>query len=275
MKNLSKLLDIEELDINLFRSHTHKVNISGNLYGGQVLSQALVAAQHTVEDRKPHSMHAYFLRAGTDELPVIYEVDPIRDGGSFSTRRVVAKQRGRAIFNCSISFHKEEPGYTHQMPALELPPVPDESTVAHYREKLEYLPTEGLFDFLPVKEEGYMDENIAEPHGLFWFRCLQELPPQDDMHYAGLTFISDMGLLTTALFPHPSMIFKRELMLASLDHAIWFHEPFNVNEWLLYQTDSPWSGNARGFNRGSIYSADGLLVASTAQEGLMRPLKKN
>jgi len=172
MKNIKDILNLEQLDLNLFRSREHQVNMSGSLYGGQVLAQTLIAAQSTVEERRPHSMHAYFLRAGSDEMPVIYDVDRIRDGGSFTTRRVVARQKGRAIFNASISFHKVEPGFEHQMSVAELPPLPTDDEVAKYRQianglekpvkAMKKFTNHRLFDFVPVGDTPFMTETVTE-----------------------------------------------------------------------------------------------------------------
>ena len=284
MKKLHDILDLEQLDLNLFRSQAHQVNIAGNLYGGQVLAQALIAAQETVEERQPHSMHAYFLRAGSSEMPVIYDVDRIRDGGSFTTRRVVARQKGRPIFNASISFHKEEIGYEHQMSLDPMPKTPTKAEVANFREMRDSFSTPNkvikksythhLFDLVPVNGTPYFTDKVSPPHGEYWFRCTQDLPKDIDTQRGALTFASDMGLVVTSLFPHPTMLFNQKQMVASLDHAIWFHAPCNVNEWLLYKVDSPWAGNARGFTRGLIYTQTGQLIACTTQEGLIRPLGK-
>ena len=284
MKKLNDILDLEQLDLNLFRSQAHQVNISGNLYGGQVLAQSLIAAQHTVEDRQPHSMHAYFLRAGSSDMPVIYDVDRIRDGGSFTTRRVVARQKGRPIFNAAISFHKEEPGFEHQISLDEIPNIPNQQEIDLYREQRNGIDEASntlrkktnirLFDLVPVGNTPYLNEDVTPASGQFWFRCTQVLADDINLQRGALTFASDMGLLATALFPHPSSIFNGKQMVASLDHAIWFHQTCNVSDWLLYKVDSPWAGNARGFTRGFIYTQDGTLVASTTQEGLIRPLNK-
>jgi len=282
MKKLHDILNLEQLDLNLFRSKAHQVNIAGNLYGGQVLAQALIAAQQSVDGRQPHSMHAYFLRAGSSEMPVIYVVDRIRDGGSFTTRRVIARQKGRPIFNASISFHKEEVGYQHQISIENMPNTPTEDEILYFQEKrnsfdrpnkvIKKHSTHRLFDLVPVDGTPYMTDEISTPQGEYWFRCIQDLPDDVDIQRGALTFASDMGLVVAALFPHPTMLFNHKQMVASLDHAIWFHATCNVNDWLLYKVDSPWAGNARGFTRGLIYTRTGQLVASTTQEGLIRPL---
>jgi len=272
MKSLIDILDLEQLDLNLFRSRAHQVNMSGNLYGGQVLAQALIAGQLTVDEREPHSLHAYFLRAGSSEMPVIYDVERIRDGGSFTTRRVLARQKGRAIFNAAISFHKKEVGYTHQMPPIELPPLPTEKEIALHRKEKESSPVSRLFDFIPIGSTPFASENVTEPNGAFWFRCTEELSDDINIQRGVLTYASDMGLLAAALFPHPTMFSNRKQMVASLDHGLWFHNTCNINNWLLFQVDSPWTGGARGFTRALIYTADGKLIASATQEGLIRPL---
>ncbi len=283
MQSLLNLLNLEQLDLNLFRSRCHQENHRQILFGGQVLGQALMAAQLTVKDRKPHSLHSYFLRPGTSEVPVIYDVDPIRDGGSFSTRRVVARQKGRAIFNMAISFHQDEEGFEHQVPATPMPPIPTDADLARVKQDvmsldlpadiIDHMPSNGIIDLIPVGSTPYVGNEITEPKGQFWFRCVDPLPHDSIVQRAALAFASDLGLMATSIFPHPSGVFDPNLMPASLDHAIWFHDDLNINEWLLYDTDSPWAGGARGLNRGSIYSADGRLVASTTQEGLIRRLK--
>ncbi|NNM13073.1 MAG: acyl-CoA thioesterase II [Gammaproteobacteria bacterium] len=284
MNTLVDILNLEQLDLNLFRSRAHQVNMSGRLYGGQVLAQSLIAAQLTVEDRQAHSMHAYFLRAGSGETPVIYDVERIRDGGSFTTRRVLARQSGRVIFNAAISFHKQEPGFEHQMPAVDMPNLPTTEEVEAHRaarsafekphKTLKKSPVSRLFDFIPVGDTPFASENVTDPNGAFWFRCTEELPGDINVQRGALTYASDMGLLAAALFPHPTTFFNRKQMVASLDHALWFHDNTNLNDWLLFQVDSPWAGNARGFTRGLIYTANGELIASATQEGLIRPLQQ-
>lgn len=279
---LKDLLDLEQLDLNLFRSRCHQENHRQHLFGGQVLGQSLVAAAKTCSDRQPHSIHGYFLRAGTSKMPVIYDVDPIRDGGSFTTRRVVARQHGKAIFSMAISFHKAEPGFAHADAPRSIPPLPADDAPAQTRqalldlglplEMIEGMPSNTLIDFVPVDATPYAKVEATEARGQFWFRSRHRLPEDPDLHNCALLFASDMGLMATSVFPHPVSVFSDKLMPASLDHALWFHNAVDMNEWLLYETDSPWAGNARGFSRGKIFTAEGELVASTAQEGLIRPL---
>ncbi|GAB2902274.1 acyl-CoA thioesterase [Microbulbifer echini] len=280
LEKLSKLLDVEELDRNLFRSRHHVENYRKVLFGGQVLGQALMAATRTVEERLPHSLHAYFLRPGSSELPVIYEVDPIRDGGSFTTRRVVAKQRGRAIFNMSASFQIKEAGFDHQadMPSGDIPaPEGLKNTQQLALEaglvSPQYDQRRYMIDFRPVDPQSYFGAETREAKCMFWLRAEGEMSDDPIEHRAALCYASDMGLLGTSLQPHDISLFDPHLMPASVDHAMWFHRDFRLDQWLLYVTDSPSAGGARGFTRGQIFTRNGVLVASTAQEGLIRQIK--
>ncbi|HEY8570258.1 acyl-CoA thioesterase II [Microbulbifer sp.] len=279
-QSLSTLLDVERLDSNLYRSRAHVENYRKVLFGGQVLGQALMAAARTVEDRLPHSLHAYFLRPGSSEMPVIYDVDPIRDGGSFTTRRVVARQNGKAIFNMSCSFQIAEPGFDHQ---AEMPTdgiVPPEE-LKNTQQLAEEAGMNGeisnqrryMVDFRPIDPMSYFDSEIREPRGMFWFRVDGELSDDPIEHRSAICYASDMALLGTSLLPHKISLFDPHLMPASLDHAMWFHREFRADEWLLYVTDSPSASGARGYCRGQIFSRDGRLVASTTQEGLIRLIK--
>jgi len=279
LEKLSKLLDVEELDSNLFRSRQHVENYRKILFGGQVLGQALMAATRTVEGRLPHSLHAYFLRPGSSEMPVIYDVDPIRDGGSFTTRRVVAKQKGRAIFNMSASFQIAESGYDHQcdMPSSD---IPDPETLKNAQQLAEEAGQQSMardqqrymIDLRPVDPQSYFDRGVREPRSMVWMRAEGEMSDDPLEHRCALSYASDMVLLSTALKPHPTNIFDPHLMPASLDHAMWFHRDFRFDDWLLYVTDSPSASGARGFCRGQLFTRDGVLVASTCQEGLIRKI---
>ena len=269
---------------NLFRGQSE--NIGGpRVFGGQVIGQALTAAVRTVpEKRFVHSLHAYFLRPGDMEYPIIYDVERTRDGGSFTTRRVVAIQKGEPIFDMALSFHKVEKGPSHQIDMLDIP-GPNECTSelevrkkmidkvpAKYRDfflrerpiEIRNLPGEGMFEE-PTKKE---------PYKHVWMKAVGKLPDDVVHHQAILAYASDMGLLSTSMNPHKLSFAKGNVMSASLDHAMWFHRPFRADEWMLYSTDSPSASNARGFNRGSVYTEDGTLVASAVQEGLMRVVKK-
>jgi acyl-CoA thioesterase-2 len=258
------------------------VNSADTLFGGQILSQSLLSAERTIEGIAAHSMHAYFLRPGSAERPVIYEVERIRDGRSFATRRVVAKQSGKAIYAMSVSFHNPEQGHSHQLEPGELPDLPSEADLANkkefYRETevdwehLQQLPSFKQFDYLPISGTPYMTSQVSEPRGGFWIRSCQRLPADPVLQRAALAAATDMGLVNTCLFPHPSHPFLPNQVATSLDHAIWFHADADLSEWLLYKTDSPWTGGGRGLARGLVYDQQGRLIASSIQEDLIRIL---
>ncbi len=261
---LVNLLGLEEIEENLFRGRSQDLGLP-QLFGGQVLGQALSAATHTVDaGRQAHSLHGYFLRPGDPHRPVVYQVDAVRDGGSFTTRRVTAIQKGRPIFFCSASFHGREESLAHQMAMPDL--ASPEALAQQPDARLERFPGHPI-EFLHLGDE-------AEPgqpsRKRLWFRLTGELPDDPALHRYLLTYSSDFNLLTTALVPHGITFRDPKLQIASLDHALWFHHDVKINDWLLYDMDSPWAGGARGFTRGSIYDRSGRLVASTAQEGLTR-----
>ena len=278
---LLNLLELEQLEVNLFRGLGHGGETSRRIFGGQVVAQALAAAYRTVEDRACHSLHSYFIRPGDPELPVIYEVDQARDGGSFTTRRVTAIQKGRQIFNMAASFHVAEQGWSHQH---DMPDVPAPETLPNREESraamIERVPENRRADFLrpsPIDVRIIGDYDLFDPVpgsdvNAVWFRLVHSIEAPDALHQCLLTYASDMQLLGSALRPHGESWFTGNVMTASLDHAIWFHGALDFGDWHLYVMDSPWSGGARGFNRGSIYTRDGRLVANTAQEGLIRPV---
>ncbi len=278
LDQLLSILDLEPLEHNLYRGLSPQVGWQ-RVFGGQVIGQALVAANRTVEGRKAHSLHAYFLRAGDPAVPIIYEVDRIRDGGSFSTRRVVAIQHGHAIFSMAASFHKEEDGLEHQMPMPDAPPPEDLPSEAELKEELigrvpepvrAYWQHERPIEIRPVDVSRYFSRDQKAPSQLVWIRATGTLGDDLALHQCVLAYASDFTLLDTALIAHGRFVFDPNLMLASLDHAVWFHEPFRADEWLLYAQDSPSSGASRAFCRGTLFTRDGRLVASTAQEGLVR-----
>ncbi|QTF93509.1 acyl-CoA thioesterase II [Halomonas sp. BM-2019] len=263
LDDLVGLLALEPLEEALFRGASQDLGLP-QLFGGQVLGQALSAASQTVEPtRRAHSLHGYFLRPGDARRPVVYQVDAVRDGGSFTTRRVTAIQKGRPIFFCSASFHGEESGLSHQ---VDMPRVatPEQLTDAGAR----------LVRFANHPIEFLLDAEAHEAgqaaHKRVWFRLAGELPDDPALHRYLLAYSSDFNLLTTALVPHGLDFRDPKLQIASLDHALWFHHDVRVNDWLLYDMDSPWTGGARGFTRGGIYDRQGRLVASSAQEGLTR-----
>jgi acyl-CoA thioesterase-2 len=278
LEDLVKVMTLERLEDDLFRGESRDIG-SPQVFGGQVLGQALTAAAATVEGRDAHSLHAYFLRRGDFNSPIVYEVDRARDGNHFSTRRVIAIQHGAQIFNLSASFQSEESGLDHQLPMPEVPP-PEELTDLdeHLRTFLPKLP-EGLrrvlerkrpFEFRPVKPPDILQPQQMEPFRNIWFRAAGRLPRDEALHRCLLAYVSDFNLLDTAVMPHGLPIPPRKLIMASIDHAMWFHRSVRVDDWLLYATDSPSASGARGFARGSIFSKEGRLVASTSQEGLMR-----
>lgn len=279
---LADLLEVETIDTDLYRGK-RKPGGTGRVFGGQVIAQALQSATlSTAGDRVCHSLHAYFMRPGNEEHPIVFRVVRDFDGGSFSTRRVIASQQGQPILNMAASFHRPEPGLHHQD---KMPDVPDPESLPTDREnRLKYIDTipervRPFFlsprpvEFRPVFDQPWMSSAKLEPVQMSWFRTVAPLGDDMHMHRAVLAYASDMQLLGTCTLPHGKSWMRGELMTASLDHAVWFHDDFRADEWLLYCTDSPWSGRARGINRGLIYARDGRLVASVAQEGLIRELK--
>lgn len=278
-QTLLNILDLETLEHNLFRGNSPQSGWQ-RVFGGQVIGQALVAAQRTVEkNRSVHSLHGYFMRPGDPSVPIIYEVDRIRDGRSFTTRRVVAIQHGHAIFSMSASFQTIETGLEHFMEMPDVPKPDDLISEKALAEQLadqapenvrKYWQRERPIELRPLSLTHYFSNKKLEPKQNMWFRSTGKLPDQPAIHEAVLAYASDMTLLDTALFAHGKAIFDPKLQVASLDHAMWFHRPINIEDWHLYVQDSPNSSGARGLTRGSIYHIDGTLVASTAQEGLIR-----
>jgi acyl-CoA thioesterase-2 len=278
LETLLGILDLEPLEHNLFRGRSPQVGWQ-RVFGGQVIGQALVAAARTVEDRTVHSLHAYFMRPGDPAVPILYEVDRIRDGKTFSTRRVVAVQHGEAIFSMAASFQIEETGFDHQIPMPKVPPpeeLPSETELKElYLDRAPaavrgYWERPRPIEIRPVDLRHYISRDRLDPSQFVWVRAAGPLPEDRHIHRAVLAYLSDMTLLDTALFAHGRVIFDQDLQVASLDHALWFHRPFRADEWLLYAEDSPSASGARGFTRGSLFSRDGKLVASVAQEGLIR-----
>jgi acyl-CoA thioesterase-2 len=279
---LLELLDLESLEVNIYRGRNRDLG-TGRVYGGQVFAQALVAARRTVDDqgREAHSAHGYFILPGDLSAPIVYFVDRLRDGRSFTTRRVTAIQHGQAIFNLSASFHVHETGPEHQS---SMPDVPDPETLTPeldlIRERAASIPEplrsvltqDRPIDVRPVEPR---PDEIRMPLRRAWFRAAGPLPDDLSSHQAVLAYASDYGLLVTALQPHGIKYRAPGLQLASLDHSLWMHRPFRADEWLLYSTDSPVTSGARGFVRGTIHSRSGELVASVAQEGLIRLTDKS
>ena len=278
VQDLLNTLDLEPIEVNMFRGRSPQVGWQ-RVFGGQVVGQALVAACRTVDGRPPHSLHAYFLLPGDPKVPIIYEVDRIRDGKSFTTRRVIAIQHGQAIFSMSVSFHTDEPGLAHQ---AKMPEVPAPDTLPSETEIKDrvmpmmpdpvrrYYERERPIELRPVEFSRYLGKKSEDARFNVWIRATGRLPDDPAIHRCVLAYASDMMLLDTALVPHGRTVFEKTIMAASLDHALWFHRPFRTDEWLLYAQDSPNLHGARGFARGLIFTADGTLVASVAQEGLLR-----
>lgn len=287
MAALMRVLDLEPLEQNLFRGISPDAGWQ-RVFGGQVIGQALMAACKTVDkDRQPHSLHGYFMRPGDPTVPIIYEVERIRDGRSFTTRRVVGIQHGKAIFSMSSSFHIDEDGFEHEDPAPAVPqpedlPGEDDMKAAFMQVAPEpirkYWERERPLEMRPVSTLHYTSSDPQPPHQQVWLRTTAPVPAPfgDDLrvHCAILAYASDMTLLDTALFPHGQSIFSNAISAASLDHSMWFHRPFRMEDWLLYAQDTPSAHGARGFCRGAIYDRAGNLVASAAQEGMIRKARK-
>jgi acyl-CoA thioesterase II len=278
--NLVRLLDLEELDVDLYRGAV-TTEPWKRTFGGQVVGQALAAAARTVAPaRLPHSLHAYFMRAGDARLPIIYQVFRDRDGGSFSSRRVVALQKGQPILNFAASFQAPEKGYAHQFTMPDVPPpeeLPDEVEVVQQTEGVlqgDLVPRpvlRGALEFRPVAPGLRYERKHRPPFQHYWFRVKGRLPDAKLLHRIIIAYASDAMLMATSLLPHPVQWGEEAIQVASLDHSVWLHEDAAADDWLLYSMDSPWSGHARGLSRGLIFTRDGRLVASTAQEGLIRP----
>ena len=282
VEELVGLLDLEEIERNHYRGQSPDDSWQ-RVYGGQVLGQALVAASRTVEDeeRAAHSLHAYFLRPGDPKVPLLYVVDRIRDGRSFTTRRVIAIQHGRPIFSMSISFQVHERGLEHQ---FEMPDVPDPETLEPENElRRRWGEAAGLdpgmlarftrnrpIEVREIDPQNPFTPEKRAPHQTSWMRVSGRLPDDPRLHQCALAYLSDWSLLDTCTWPHGVSFMQENFQTASLDHAMWFHRPFRADEWLLYVQDSPAAAGARGFNRGLIHDREGRLVASVAQEGLIR-----
>lgn len=280
MQELLAILDLERLEHNLFRGRSPELDWQ-RVFGGQTIAQALVAAQRTVaDDRHVHSLHGYFMRPGDTKVPIVYEVDRIRDGGSFTTRRVVAIQHGQAIFSLEASFQIDEDGLEHQVPMPLGVPQPDElldqrQMMEQFGDKVplgikRYWERDRPIEMKPVILKHYTSREKLDPHQNIWIRMTGPVPENRAVRAAVLAYLSDMTLLDTSTFAHGRAVFDRDIQAASLDHAMWFHRTHPLDGWLLYTQDSPFTRGGRGFTRGTIYAQDGTLIASVAQEGLIR-----
>lgn len=278
-EKLLELLDLEPLEVNIYRGRNRSLG-SSRVFGGQVLAQALVAARRTVDEpREAHSLHGYFILPGDVAAPIVYFVDRLRDGKSFTTRRVTAIQHGRAIFNMAASFQVEESGIVHEPRMPDVPPpesLPSELELM--RRMADRIPerirgfytSDQPIDFRPIDPVDPFEPEVRPPIKRVWLRALGPIGETEVTHQAVLAYASDYGLLASALLPHRLSLQMPHLQAASLDHALWFHRRFQADEWLLYEMESPTTGGARGFTRGSIFSRSGELVASVVQEGLLR-----
>ncbi|MBY3219771.1 MULTISPECIES: acyl-CoA thioesterase II [Rhizobium] len=279
METLLSTLDLEPIEVDIFRGRSPKVGWQ-RVFGGQVIGQALMAAQRTIDsERFVHSLHAYFMRPGDPSVPIIYQAERIRDGSSFNTRRVVAIQHGKAIFALSASFQVEEPGFEHQiaMPEVEMPEALlgeqqiKEQYLAHAPEAIrKYWQRERPIEIRPVSLTHYFSDRKLDPKQDVWVRATGPVPDDRLYQAAVLAYLSDMTLLDTSLYAHGTSIFDQSLQVASLDHSMWFHKPCKLDDWLLYTQDSPSASGARGLTRGSLFTRSGSLIASVAQEGLIR-----
>lgn len=282
IEELIELLNLEKIEDNIFRGQNYKAPW-GRVFGGQPLAQSLAAAYQTVpEGRIAHSMHGYFILAGDINVPIIYDVDRIRDGGSFTTRRVIAIQHGRPIFNMAASFQTEEEGFDHQ---IDMPDVPspeklltDYELAQNLKDKLpeayKAYTIPRPIEFRPVEHFDPLNRVAQPPFKHVWLKTKGKLPDDKRLHQIILAYAADYNLLTTAILPHREKLAMNDYYFASLDHAMWFHRDFRMDEWLLYAIDSPSASNARGFSRGNFFNQDGVLVASVVQEGLMRKRKQ-
>jgi acyl-CoA thioesterase-2 len=283
LEELLWLLKLEKIEENIFRGQSQDLGF-GNVFGGQVLGQALSAASSTVsQDLHAHSLHGYFMRAGDATKPIVYTVDCIREGKSFDTRRVVAVQNGNAIFSMAASFHKKEQGYDHQdtMPDVKGPDgiEPEVEMARRLSGKIAPKILEKLLCKKPIEIRVVNPVNPFAPKAMppekhVWFRAIDKIPDDAAAHRYMLAYASDFHLVGTSLYPHGKTFWSQDMQVASLDHSIWFHREFRIDDWLLYVMKSPNACKGRGLNIGSIYTRDGALVASVAQEGLIRPLKK-
>ena len=281
LQDLITLLQLERIEDNIYRGDSRDIG-SPQVFGGQVLGQALSAAHNTVDGRVAHSLHAYFLRRGDMKAPIIYDVDRARDGGSFSNRRVVAIQHGRPILNMAASFQNPEDGLEHYAEMPDVPPpegLKDLTAVAaDISDKIpmklrRFMTKKRPFEFRPVDPLNFDARKKLPAHKSVWIRAVDRLPDDRALHQNLLAYVSDFELLATSTLPHGLSFTRGNLIMASLDHALWFHRDFRMDDWLLYSMDSPNASGARGFARGQLFTAQGQLVASTSQEGLVRVIE--
>jgi acyl-CoA thioesterase-2 len=279
LKEIIDLINVEPIEQNLYRGQNHDTE---HVFGGQVLAQAIAAACRTIEEpHLPHSIHAYFLRAGDWNVPILYEVDRIRDGRSFSTRRISAIQHGRAIFDMALSAQKSEPGIVHAVPMPDVPPPEalrgDKEVYAEYArtnpEVNRYAFRFEAIDTRQVERIPMHDKDAHPPFKHTWLKTREPLPDDPALHLAMLGYMSDLDFMSTSMLPHGRNAMRENVYGASLDHSLWFHRPFRADDWLLFAKESPNAGGARGFVRGQFFNRQGDLVATAAQECLIRPVR--
>ncbi len=282
LKQFLDVLKLKQLDALHYEGCSEDLGFR-NVFGGQVCGQAMMAAYQTVKGLYAHSMHGYFLRAGDPNLPIQYEAQIIRDGRSFSVRRIIARQHNKEIFTLNASFQQPETGFEHQFPMPETIGPEDLMSELEMRRRCKHLIPEHLreqftrdrpIEIRPVNPINYADPDIRPPCKQNWFRAVDTLPDDLALHHCILTYASDFGLLGTSMLPHGVSFTQKDMQVTSLDHAIWFHRPFRADEWLLYDMDSPSASNGRGYNRGNIFNRKGELVASVCQEALIRKLQQ-
>jgi acyl-CoA thioesterase-2 len=281
--DLLAILDLEQLEVNMFRGNSPKTRWQ-RVFGGQVIGQALVASCRTVEGRMPHSLHCYFILPGDPQIPIIYEVERLRDGKSYATRRVTAIQHGNAIFSMMVSFHVEETSaFDHQDPMPDVPPPEKLSADELMKQPLldhmpefirRYYASDRPIELRPVEFKRYFGEKIPDGRINIWIKTAAKLPDDPALHLCALAYASDFSLLDSVMARYGRTLFDGRVMAASLDHAMWFHRPFRADEWLLYSQDSPDAQGGRGLARGLIFKPDGTLVASVAQEGSLREQRR-
>ena len=284
-EHLHEVLELEQLDTNLFRSRVNQINSNRSLFGGQILGQGLQAAALTVDAaRAPHSLHGYFLLAGISDIPVIYDVELTRDGGSFSTRRVVARQRGHTIFHMECSFHKHETGFEHEVQLDMDVPDPDKlvslTELAHrFADRIPKsaaaLQEQAIVELKPVTPEDFFLRKAQTTRALYWIKASSKLPDDALTQTSALAYLSDYFLTPLTVLKHTVSLISNQVMMASLDHAMWFHRACRADDWVLVDALSPFAGGARGLTRAQIWTRDRKLAASVAQEGLIRPLRSN
>jgi acyl-CoA thioesterase-2 len=275
--SLEAVLHLDAIGRDSFRACHHKENFQQSLFGGQVLAQALMASGRTVSGLEPHSMHAYFLRPGSSESPIDYSVTRTRDGRSFSHRSVLAVQNGKPIFSAMMSFHRFELGFEHAVTWTEQPGLPTDIPIQSPAELAPNQPESSAepFQFHALSNAMFLEESSAETGSRFWLKFKEKLADEVLLQTCALAYASDLGLLASSLTRHPASLFSGRITGASIDHAIWFHHTkFSLNNWIFYEIESPWAGNARGFSQGRIFDQQGVLLATTSQEGLIRKAAK-